>query len=104
MYFVPATPSFRDVVINEIFADPTPQLGLPAADFIELYNASDSIFDLNGWVFSDAAASEALGSYILFPGEYVVIADDNYTFRFLCLSQRSICCIISSIEHILVMT
>ncbi len=82
MYFVPATPSFRDVVINEIFADPTPQLGLPAADFIELYNASDSIFDLNGWVFSDAAASESLGSYILFPGEYVIIADDNYTFDF----------------------
>jgi len=82
MYFVPAIPSYRDVVINEIFADPTPQLGLPAADFIELYNASDSIFDLNGWVFSDAAASEALGAYILFPGEYVVIADDNYTFDF----------------------
>ena len=82
MYFVPATPSFRDVVINEIFADPSPQLGLPAADFIELYNASDSIFDLNGWVFSDAAASEALGTYILLPGEYVVIADDNYIFDF----------------------
>ena len=82
MYFVPATPYFRDVVINEIFADPSPQLGLPAADFIELYNASDSIFDLNGWVFSDAAASEALGTYILLPGEYVVIADDNYIFDF----------------------
>ena len=82
MYFISAVPGFRDVVINEIFADPTPQLGLPAADFIELYNASDSIFDLNGWVFSDAAASEALGTYILYPGEYVVIADDNYTFDF----------------------
>ena len=82
MYFVSAIPTYRDVVINEIFADPTPQLGLPAADFIELYNASDSIFDLNGWVFADAAASEALGAYILFPGEYVVIADDNYTFDF----------------------
>jgi len=82
MYFVPATPSFRDVVINEIFADPTPQLGLPPADFIELYNASDSIFDLNGWVFSDAAASESLGTYILLPGEYVVIADDNFNFDF----------------------
>ncbi len=82
MYFMPATPGFRDVVINEIFADPTPQLGLPAADFIELYNTSDSIFDLNGWVFSDAAASEALSTYVLYPGEYVVIADDNYTFDF----------------------
>ena len=82
MYFVPAIPSYRDVVINEIFADPTPQLGLPAADFIELYNASDSIFDLNGWVFSDAAASEALSTYVLYPGEYVIIADDNYTFDF----------------------
>lgn len=82
MYLVPANPSYRDVVINEIFADPTPQLGLPAADFIELYNVSDSIFDLNGWIFSDAAASETLGTYILLPGEYVVIADDNYIFDF----------------------
>ena len=68
MYFVSAIPSYRDVVINEIFADPTPQLGLPAADFIELYNASDSIFDLNGWVFSDAAASEALRNLHLTSG------------------------------------
>ena len=82
MYFVPATPGFRDVVINEIFADPTPQLGLPAADYIELYNTSDSVFDLNGWVFSDAVGSEALSAYVLYPGKYVVIADDNYTFDF----------------------
>ncbi len=82
VYFVPSTPNYRDVVINEIFADPTPQIGLPNAEFIELHNVSSSIFDLSGWQFSDASSTATLGGYILQPGEFVIIADDNYTFDF----------------------
>jgi len=82
LYFVPATPNYKEVVINEIFADPSPQIGLPAGEFIELYNASTSIFDLNGWTISDASSTATLSSYVLQPGEYVIIADDDFTFDF----------------------
>ncbi|MBL7940373.1 MAG: lamin tail domain-containing protein [Flavobacteriales bacterium] len=83
--FVPATPiefswvvpdvaEFRDVVINEIMSDPSPVVGLPEVEFVELYNAtSDKTFDLEGWTFSDGGTPVAMPSYVLGPGEFVVI-------------------------------
>lgn len=73
VYIVPATPSYRDVVINEVLPDPTPAIGLPEAEFIELYNASNNAFDLNGWTISDGGSTGTLTSYILLPGEYVIL-------------------------------
>ncbi|MCB9198073.1 MAG: lamin tail domain-containing protein [Flavobacteriales bacterium] len=82
LYFVPVSASFGDILFNEIFADPSPQYGLPAAEYVELYNASNNIYNLSGWVFSDASSSATLPNYFLMPGEVVAIADDDYTFDF----------------------
>lgn len=82
LYFVPVTPSWRDVVINEIFADPTPQVGLPTEEYIELYNASSSTFDLSGWTFSDPSTTGNLGSYVLAPGAYVILCANADTALF----------------------
>lgn len=82
MYFEKVAAVYRDIVINEIFADPSPQIGLPLGEFIEIYNTSNKIFDLNGWMFSDPSSSITLGSYFLFPGEYVVLADDDFSFEY----------------------
>jgi hypothetical protein len=65
-----------DVIISEIFPDPDPAVGLPAVEFIELYNRSASAIDLIGWKFSDAAAEQTLPSFTLAPGSYVVLCDD----------------------------
>ncbi|CAG5077156.1 lamin tail domain-containing protein [Parvicella tangerina] len=82
LYFVAVPAAYGDVLINEIFADPSPQYGLPSAEYIELYNASSSPFDLDGWVFSDASSSATLPSHVLMPGEVVAIADDDYVLDF----------------------
>jgi hypothetical protein len=82
VYFVSAPPATRDVVINEIFADPSPQIGLPDAEFIELYNRSNQIYDLAGWKFSDASSTITLPSYVLMPGAYVAIAPNSAAFEF----------------------
>ncbi len=42
-----------DLVINEIFADPLPQIGLPPFEFIELWNVSGSDINLQGFTLSD---------------------------------------------------
>src|SRR5215216_2244455 len=50
-------PGRYEVVIDEIMADPTPQVGLPAAEFIELKNVSGRAINLSGWRLSTSSAT-----------------------------------------------
>lgn len=65
--------SYKDLVITEIFADPTPSVGLPEAEFIELYNRSENAIDLSGWKFSDGSSSSTLTTYVLEPGQRLIL-------------------------------
>ncbi len=82
LYFLPVTASYKDLVINEIFADPSPQLGLPMGEYIEIYNASNHIFNLTNWTIGDASSDEQIGNYTLLPNQYLLIADDAYSFDY----------------------
>lgn len=73
-YLVPTTAGPRDVVINEFMADPTPVVGLPEVEYLELYNATaDQTFDLAGWTFSDGGTPVTFPSYVMGPGAYVLV-------------------------------
>lgn len=61
------------VVINEIMADPTPVVGLPESEYIELYNNSPDAINLEGWTLKIGTTSKTLDAYMLYPSEYVVI-------------------------------
>lgn len=87
IYFVPVPASPRDVVINEIFADPSPQIGLPSGEYVEVYNRSSTPFDLNNWTISDGSGTGVLPSYLLMPGEVVAIADDDFSLEFSLFSN-----------------
>lgn len=82
LYYIPGTPANRSVVINEIFADPYPQLGLPPGEYIELYNASSTYFNLSNWTVSDGTTIANLPNYAFAPGSYVVIADNDFSYYF----------------------
>jgi hypothetical protein len=71
-----------DILINEIFADPTPSIGLPEVEFIEIYNRSNQHFNLENYTFSDASNDILLPNTILQSGEYAIICDVEDTAQF----------------------
>ncbi|SMG52143.1 Lamin Tail Domain [Marivirga sericea] len=77
-YFEVEQAEIGDVIISEFFPDPTPVLGLPDEEFVEIYNRSDKFLDLEDWAFSDNTSSAGtLPSYILRPGEYLILASSS---------------------------
>lgn len=78
-YIAVQTADIYDIIINEIFADPTPSISLPEIEFVEIYNRSNENFNLENYIFSDASNDILLPNRILHAGEYAVICDMNDT-------------------------
>lgn len=75
--FVPAQNRF-DVVIDEIMADPAPQVGLPNSEWLELKNTSAVPVNLQNWRIGDAAGqSGPLPNFILQPDSFVIICSSG---------------------------
>jgi hypothetical protein len=72
-YFDKVAAQYKDVIITEIFPDPNPKIGLPEAEFIEIFNRSNYAFDLANWKITDGSSTGTLPSHILMPGEYVIL-------------------------------
>lgn len=72
-----------DVIINEILADPTPSIGLPEAEYLELYNRSDKVIALRSLAIDDNGNQIFFPDSLLFPGEYVIVCDDGVQVFFL---------------------
>ena len=83
IYFVADSAIYRDVVINELMPDPTPANDLPEAEYVELLNVSNKIFDLNGWTLSDGSSTATLGPWVLTPGSRVILVANADTAVFL---------------------
>lgn len=76
-YTVFSEPEYGDLLINEIFADPTPIVGLPDEEFVEIYNNSNKYLQLEGCTFSDGGTPSVLPKFTLNPSQYVVICKNN---------------------------
>lgn len=63
-----------DIVIDEIMADPTPQVGLPNNEWIELKNTSAVPINLQGFRLVDLSGqSGPMPSYLLRPDSFVIV-------------------------------
>jgi hypothetical protein len=70
-YFIPIQ---FDIVIDELMADPTPQVALPNSEWIELRNTSAFTIDLAGWRIADPTGqSGAMPTYSLKPDSFVIV-------------------------------
>jgi hypothetical protein len=66
-------PQKYDVVIDEIFADPTPSVGLPAYEWIEIKNTSSFPINLSGWKISNGNGGGLISSITLQPDSYLIV-------------------------------
>lgn len=69
-YYIPQR---YDVIFNELFPDPNPQVGLPLNKFLELKNISNFSINLQNWKITDGSSTAVLPSYTLAPGAYVIV-------------------------------
>ncbi|MCZ2393888.1 MAG: lamin tail domain-containing protein [Chitinophagales bacterium] len=69
---------YRDIIINEIMADPSPVKGLPEKEFIEIFNRSNKTIDYSNWTIKDASTTKGIfPSGSLAPGSYAIICKES---------------------------
>ncbi len=72
----PAAPF--DILVNELFSKPDPEItNLPDAEFIELFNRSEKVINLEGFEIFDASNEKTLPEYILHPQSHLIICHEN---------------------------
>jgi Lamin Tail Domain len=81
-YFNAVPAQAKDIIVTEIFADPSPVIGLPEAEFIEIYNRTSNAYQLNGWQFTDGSSIATLPSYILLPNSYLIVCSSAAASQF----------------------
>src|SRR5687767_6285846 len=67
------------VLITEVMTDPTPSVGLPPNEWIELKNASTTTINLQGWRIGDATSqSGPMPAFQLEPDSFIVICNISF--------------------------
>lgn len=72
-YLVAEIPQKGDIIINEFMCDETPAVGLPKVEFVELYNRSSKIFNVENWKLADASSQGTMQNGWILPNEYIVL-------------------------------
>jgi hypothetical protein len=69
--------AYQSVIITEIMADPTPVIGLPEVEYIEIYNNSDNSISLKDWKLEMGSRSVKLPDSIIPARSYVIVCHRN---------------------------
>lgn len=66
-----------DVVINEIMADPTPVVGLPEWEYVELFNTTALPINLKDWTLSIGSTTKTFPAVQIEPLGYLILCKDD---------------------------
>jgi Lamin Tail Domain/Bacterial Ig-like domain len=83
LFFIPVPDKNKDIILTEIFADPSPKVGLPEKEFLEILNRSTHPIDLAGWQLSDGSSTGIFPTQIILPNEYWIITSSSAAPEFL---------------------
>lgn len=76
-------PVYSDIIITEIMFDPEPSVGMPNAEFVEIYNRSSNRLNLEGISIADEnSASGKIGLINILPGQYIILCANKDTNSF----------------------
>lgn len=66
-----------EVIITEIMADPSPVIGLPNAEFVEIRNVSANSIDIFGWKLSDETGTGTINTHFMLQPDSIVVLCAN---------------------------
>ncbi|MFA6947157.1 MAG: lamin tail domain-containing protein, partial [Pedobacter sp.] len=70
------------LIINEIFADPSPVNGLPEVEFVELFNPTQNTVNLKDLNFGDQISNYSLKNGEIAAGSYIILCAEKDTAVF----------------------
>lgn len=63
----------NDICISEIMADPSPAIGLPEYEYVELYNRTPYDLDLTGWTFTTGETVKTFPTCVMSGYSYLLL-------------------------------
>ncbi|CAG4991473.1 hypothetical protein DYBT9275_00761 [Dyadobacter sp. CECT 9275] len=82
-----AAQRYNDILITEIMADPSPAVGLPEVEYIELYNRTDKQISFKNWHLNLGSKKIPMPDSVLGGHEHVVISQKNNAVKFQGLAK-----------------
>ena len=101
-YFISQLPQFNDVIINEVFADPTPSIGLPEFEYIEFYNRTNTAIDLTDWSITIGTTEKQFPTSIIEPDSFVILIKEDSLDSFpnnISKKYETVCKLIVKTQH-----
>lgn len=75
---------FSDLRFTELMIDPSPPVGLPEAEYIEIQNFSSVAINLEGWSLRDEQKTYPLSNYLLPANSVLLLVDEDELDSFSC--------------------
>mgnify|MGYP001597758484 FL=1 len=73
---LPKSPRTGDLIVNELFPDPSPKIGLPDAEYVELFNLKNYSLDLENCTLADENSATTLPQIIIPENGYLILCNE----------------------------